>query len=135
MTTINSTMNAAQTLKAVLGLKKESVVIATDSDWVLAIQNGDMDKEIVLEAAIPATCFELGFKNKMKLSNFIAGKADEAMLRVGEAYLHFHYEGGDLSIDYGRTVGGYDNIFDTRTIEESKIVKFLDSLKTHVVSF
>ncbi len=57
------------------------------------------------------------------------------MLRVGEAYLHFHYEGEDLSIDYGRVVGGHDNIFDTRTIEESKIVKFLDSLKTHVVSF
>ncbi len=69
MTTVNSTMNPTQTLKAVLGLKKESVVIATDSDWVLAIQNGDMDKEIVLKAAIPATCFELGFKNKMKLSN------------------------------------------------------------------
>lgn len=32
MTTVNSTMNATQTLKAVLGLKKESIVIATDSD-------------------------------------------------------------------------------------------------------
>lgn len=135
MTTVNNTMNAAQTLKAVLGLKTESIVIATDSDWVLAIQQGDMDKEIVLKAAIPATCFEFGFANKMKLSNFIAGKADEAMLRVGEAYLHFHYDGGDLSIDYGRVVGGYDTIFDTRYIEELKAVKFLESLKTRIVSF
>lgn len=135
MNAVNNTKNAAQILKAVLGLKEESIVIATDSDWVLAIQKGDMDKEIPLKAAIPATCFELGFNNKMKLSNFINGKSNEAMLRVGEAYLHFYYSDNDLGLDYGRAVGGHDSIFDTRTIEESKVAKFLDVLKKHIVSY
>ena len=135
MSTVNNTMNAAQTLKAVLGLKEESIVIATDSDWVLAIQKGDMDKEIPLKAAIPATCFELGFNNKMKLSNFINGKADEAMLRIGEAYLHFYYMEGDLILDYGRIVSGGDCTFDTRIVEEPKIAKFFGAIKARIVPY
>ena len=129
------TMNAAQALKAVLGLKEESVVIATDSDWILAIQQGDMDKEINLQSAVPATCFELGFANKMKLRNFINGEDNEVMLRVGAALLHIFYDNASLSIDYGRVVNGHDTIFDTRTVEGDKVVKFLDILKTHIVGY
>lgn len=135
MTTTNQTMNMGQTLRAVLGLKDESVIIATDSDWLLVIQAGNNDSEIPLKAAIPATCFEFGFKNKMKLSDFIKGKTTEAKLRVGEAFLHFQYTDNDLDIDYGRIVSGEDTIFDTRTVEKEKIPKFFMSIAAKIVSY
>lgn len=131
----SNVMTSTQALKAVLGLKEESVIIATDSGWLLAVQDGFNDKETLLKAAIPATCFEFGFENKTKLSAFLKGEANEAMLRVGEAYLHIFHEEDDLGIDFGRVVGGYDTIFDTRIIEAEKKSRFLELLKKHIVNF
>lgn len=114
-------MNAANMLKTVLGFKQEAIVLFTDSDWMLAIQPGGTDKEIVGAGKVPATCFEFGFINKTNLNQFLAGTyGNKVELKVGEAYLSLEYIDGGIQVDYGRYIhNGELQIMDTKTITKS----------------
>lgn len=125
-------MNSKQMLCQVLGFKEEAVIMFTDNDWILAIQPGNMDKEILGAGKIPATCWELGFSNKLKLKDFLDNNTT-AELVIGEGRMGFEYDDkGNMQIDYARMVGGDRQIMDTKEMPKAKVEAFKEVLRNLV---